>query len=91
MEFKRLTEHQMRIARHRCEGKTSDQIARLLFISPQTVKNHFTAIYQHLGLHHAGNRDSLMCYFMGASDSQRFQPPPPRQVLSRSLTRPEDI
>lgn len=45
-----LTPHQQTMLVYAAQGATTDEIARMLHLSPQTIKNHFTAIYRKLGV-----------------------------------------
>lgn len=46
----RLTQRETEVLRLLAEGKTNKGIARALSLSPETVRNHTTALYQHLGI-----------------------------------------
>jgi DNA-binding CsgD family transcriptional regulator len=46
----RLTERELEVLRLAAEGNTGPAIAKLLFVSPSTVKSHFKNIYEKLGV-----------------------------------------
>jgi DNA-binding NarL/FixJ family response regulator len=46
-----LSDRQREVLGHLATGCSNDEIARRLFISPNTVKFHLRAIYQRLGVH----------------------------------------
>lgn len=52
--YRFLTDRQMQILRLTCEGHTNLEIARIVGISDQTVKNHKTGAYRILGVHSIG-------------------------------------
>lgn len=45
-----LTSRELEIAKHVCEGKTNKEIAEVLFISQNTVRNHIYNIYKKVGV-----------------------------------------
>mgnify|MGYP002780814739 CR=1 FL=1 len=47
----RLSDAELKVARKFAEGATSAEVAEQLGLSPLTVRNHVTAIYQKLGIH----------------------------------------
>ena len=49
-ERRGLTARELEILRHAADGKRGPEIARLLVISPSTVKTHFENIYDKLGV-----------------------------------------
>jgi DNA-binding NarL/FixJ family response regulator len=50
-EFSQLTRREREILQHIAEGRTSPQIAKMLFISKKTVENHRANIMEKLGIH----------------------------------------
>lgn len=46
-----LTEREMMVAKYFYEGKRKDEIAELMFLSPETVNNHIRRIYKKLDVH----------------------------------------
>ena len=48
--LKELTPHELRIAQLVSEGKKGSEIVAILFISPQTVKNHKHTIFEKTGV-----------------------------------------
>jgi DNA-binding CsgD family transcriptional regulator len=46
-----LTDREMTVARYWYDGKSKDEIAELMFLSPETVNNHIRRIYNKLGVH----------------------------------------
>ena len=50
VERRGLTARELEILRHAADGKRGPEIARLLVISPSTVKTHFENIYEKLGV-----------------------------------------
>lgn len=57
----RLTKRQEEIARWIAEGKSNGDIAAILGLSLQTVKNHVSAILEKLGVE---NRTAVAIYFL---------------------------
>lgn len=57
----RLTKRQEEIAQWIAEGKSNGDIAGILGLSLQTVKNHVSAILERLGLE---NRTAVAIYFL---------------------------
>lgn len=49
-----LTEREKEVARLLCQGKTSKEIGKKLFISPNTVNSHRKAVLKKLGFHNTG-------------------------------------
>lgn len=49
-EYDRLTPRERDVLALLAEGKSNQDIARALGLSPDTVKNHLTTLYAHLGL-----------------------------------------
>ena len=45
-----LASRELEIAKHVCEGKTNKEIAEVLFISQNTVRNHIYNIYKKVGV-----------------------------------------
>lgn len=45
-----LTSSELRVARLAAEGRTNNEIAQLLFITPRTVESHLTSSYSKLGI-----------------------------------------
>ena len=50
IEGRGLTARELEIVRHAADGRRGPEIARLLVISPSTVKTHFENIYEKLGV-----------------------------------------
>lgn len=50
-----LTPREVEVLRARAKFDTNKDVARMLDISPQTVKNHLTTIYAKLGVESAGD------------------------------------
>ncbi|MFO7265754.1 MAG: response regulator transcription factor [Limnochordales bacterium] len=48
--FQQLSAREREVLVLIAQGLTNDEIARALFISPHTVKNHVSRIYQKLGM-----------------------------------------
>ncbi len=46
-----LTSGELRVARLAADGRTNNEIAQLLFITPRTVETHLTSSYSKLGIH----------------------------------------
>ena len=57
----RLTKRQAEIAQWIAEGKSNGDIAGILGLSLQTVKNHVSAILERLGVE---NRTAVAIYFL---------------------------
>ncbi len=45
-----LTSSELRVARLAAEGRTNNEIAQLLFVTPRTVESHLTSSYSKLGI-----------------------------------------
>ena len=58
-----LTERQLEVVRHALLGRSSQEIARGLFISEPTVRNHLHAIYDRVGV--GGRREMLGRFIAG--------------------------
>lgn len=48
--FEELSPREKDVLAEMAQGLSNDEIARKLFISPHTVKNHITRIYRKLGM-----------------------------------------
>ena len=46
-----LSDAEMRVMEHIYHGKSVNEISTLLYISPNTVKNHIKSVYAKLGIH----------------------------------------
>ncbi len=67
----RLTRRQEEIARWIAEGKSNGDIAGILGLSLQTVKNHVSAILERIG---AENRTAVAIYVLRSSMSRDREP-----------------
>lgn len=66
-----LTKRQVQVLKMAADGLLNKQIAIELGISPQTVKNHLYAVYQHLGAINRAHAVFLACR-MGIIDKKLF-------------------
>jgi DNA-binding NarL/FixJ family response regulator len=64
----RLSERQIQVLRLLGEGKTNNEIAEVLFRSPNTIKLHVSAILKQLGLK-SRTQAALLASQLGLEDS----------------------
>jgi DNA-binding NarL/FixJ family response regulator len=74
-DFYRLTPRERDVLKLLAEGKSNKQIAADLCISTDTVRNHTTAVYQHLGIDPwAGHNPRVVAAVMFIRDQGEAQP-----------------
>lgn len=62
----KISDSELRVMKCVCKGMTNEEIASLLFLSPNTVKNHIKSVYAKLDIH---NRAEFVKY---ANDNELF-------------------
>lgn len=81
----RLTGHQLDLLRCKCHGMSNPTIASRFFITESTVKQHFSTIFDRLGIH-ASNKTGWACFLFGLAEATRILPKPdPSDLRARDV------
>lgn len=64
----RLGDRQRQAVRLRCGGKTNREVAELMFVQENSVRNLLSPAFRTIGIETSGDRAPVVCYYLGAMD-----------------------